>query len=231
MLKLLKQNISGNELLFEQLPKIFGFTEFQEALADNVKMTKDFYDSYLSEVKKELKKEVKEIFVLPKEKDYVDRMSLASVIKDWCESLDQAVFEQLFTDGTEKCLGLFKSITNDDNLTIVRLAKLATDLRIEDWDEKVKVLFISNIKKYKKTAEAYHSIKNYIGEEQSTSAYQISFIDDNGVVITKRFDKVTNTGKGRLLHNQVTAALDSMGRSISDQEKRQILMEILKTLC
>lgn len=231
MLKLLKQNISGNELLFEQLPKIFGFTEFQEALADNVKMTKDFYDSYLSEVKKELKKEVKEIFVLPKEKDYVDRMSLASVIKDWCESLDQAVFEQLFTDGTEKCLGLFKSITNDDNLTIVRLAKLATDLRIEDWDEKVKVLFISNIKRYKKTAEAYHSIKNYIGEEQSTSAYQISFIDDNGVVITKRFDKVTNTGKGRLLHNQVTAALDSMGRSISDQEKRQILMEILKTLC
>ena len=231
MLKLLKQNLSGNELLFERLPKVFGFAEFQDALADNVKMAKDFYDSYLSEVKKVLKKEVKEIFALPKDKNNVDRMSLSSVIKDWCESLDQTVFEQLFTDGTDKCLGLFKTITNDDDFTIARLAKLATDLRIEDWDEKVKILFTSNVKKYKETAEGYHSTKESVGKEQSTSAYQISFTDDNGDVITKRFDKVEGTGKGRLLYNQVTAALDSMGRSISDQEKRQILMEILKKLC
>ena len=67
--------------------------------------------------------------------------------------------------------------------------------------------------------------------DRNTSAYQISFTDDNGDVITKRFDKVEGTGKGRLLYNQVTAALDSMGRSISDQEKRQILMEILKKIC
>ncbi len=231
MLKLLKQNLSGNELLFEQLPKVFGFAEFQDALADNVKLAKDFYDSYLSEVKKVLKEEVKEIFVLQKDKNNVDRMSLSSVIKDWCESLNQTVFEQLFIDGTDKCLGLLKTITNDDDLTIVRLAKLATDLRIEDWDEKVKILFTSNVKKYKETAEGYHSTKESAGKEQNTSAYQISFTDDNGDVITKRFDKVEGTGKGRLLYNQVTAALDSMGRSISDQEKRQILMEILKKIC
>lgn len=70
-----------------------------------------------------------------------------------------------------------------------------------------------------------------IAHEQGTSAYQISFADENGEVVTKRFDRVEGTGKGKLLHNQVTAALDSMGRSISDQEKRQILMEILKKLC
>jgi hypothetical protein len=50
-------------------------------------------------------------------------------------------------------------------------------------------------------------------------------------VVTKRFDRVEDTGKGKLLYNQVTAALDSMGRAISNQEKRQILMEILKNLC
>lgn len=50
-------------------------------------------------------------------------------------------------------------------------------------------------------------------------------------MVTKRFERVENTGKGILLYNQVTAALDSMGRSISNQEKRQILMEILKDLC
>ena len=231
VLKLLKQNISGNELLFERIPKLYGMNEFRESLADNIKAVKKFYDEYLPNVKKNLIKETKNIFVLSKEKERVTKMSLSSVIKDWCESLDQTVFEQLFTDGTEKCLGLFKSITNDDELTITRLAKLATDLRIEDWDEKVVGLFCSNIKRYKETAEAYHSEVKEAANAQNTSTYQITFLDDKGVAVTKRFNSVEGTGKGKLLHNQVTAALESMGRSISDQEKRQILMEILKELC
>ena len=231
MLKLLKQNMSGNEFLFEKLPKAFGFADFQEALVDNVSNAKKFYDEYLSEVKKSLRSEVKGIFALPKDLNNIKKMSLSSVIKDWCESLDQTVFEQLFTDGTERCLGLFKSITNDDDLTISRLAKLATDLRIEDWDEKVKELFIKNIKRYKETAEGYHATVQEVGDTQNTSAYQVTYTDENGVAVTKRFDRVEGTGKGKLLHNQVTAALDSMGQSISDQEKRQILMEILRKLC
>lgn len=231
ILKLLKQNISGNELLFDKLPKLYGFADFRETLADNISVVKRFYDNYLSDVKKNLCKEVKTIFVLPKNKANVNKMSLSSVIKDWCESLDQTVFEQLFTDGTEKCLGFFQSITNDDDLTISRLAKLATDLRLEDWDEKVKELFLTNIRKYKETAEAHHSIQEKSDDAQATSAYQITFMDDNGVAVTKRFDSVEGTNKGKLLYNQVTAALDSMGRAISDQEKRQILMEILKKLC
>ena len=231
MLKLLKQNMSGNEMLFVKLPKAFGFADFQENLADNVKAAKEFYDTYLPNVKKSLRKEVKEIFALSKDKSNVNKMSLSSVVKDWCESLDQTAFEQLFNDGTERCLGLFKSITNDDDLTITRLAKLATDLRLEDWDEKIRELFFTNIKRYKDTAEAHHSVATVTGENRTSSAYQITFTDDNGASVTKRFDRVEGTGKGKLLHNQVTAALDSMGRSISDQEKRQILMEILRKLC
>lgn len=231
ILKLLKQNISGNELLFDKLPKLYGLADFRETLADNIRAVKDFYDSYLPDVKKNLCKEVKEIFILPKDKFRVNKMSLSSVIRDWCESLDPTAFEQLFTDGTEKCLGMFQSVTNDDDLTISRLAKLATDLRIEDWDEKVPELFFRNVKNYKKTAETHRSEAKKEEDSQNTSTYQITFQDDNGVTVTKRFNSVEGTNKGSLLYNQVTAALDSMGRSISDQEKRQILMEILKKLC
>ena len=231
MLKLLKQNMSGNEFLFDKLPKVFGFADFQESLADNVSKVKQFYDNYLTDVKRALCTDVKEIFILPKNRQNISKMSLSSIIRDWCESLDQTVFEKLFTDGTERCLGLFKSITNDDDLTISRLAKLATDLRIEDWDERIKELFITNISRYKQTAEAYHATVQEIEDDQNTSAYQVTYTDENGKAVTKRFDKVEGTGKGKLLHNQVTAALDSMGQAISDQEKRQILMEILKKLC
>lgn len=87
------------------------------------------------------------------------------------------------------------------------------------------------MKQYKDTAENHHIVKESVVAENDTSIYQISFTDDSGEIVTKRFERVENTGKGKLLYNQVTAALDSMGRSISNQEKRQILMEILKNLC
>ena len=231
LLKLLKQNISGNEFLFERMPKLFSMNEFQETLSDNVEAVKIFYDGYLRNMKIRLIKMTKETFVFPKAIANVNKMSLSSVIKDWCESLNQTVFEHLFSDGTDKCLGLFRNITNDDYLTISRLAKLATDLRIEDWDEKVLDLYLKNICRYKKTAESYRSEKRKISDSQNTSTYQITFLDKNGISVTKKFDSVEETGKGKLLYNQVTAALESMGRSISDQEKRQILMEILKYLC
>lgn len=231
MMKLLKQNVSGNELLFIKLPKAFGLSEFHESLADNIRAAKEYYDCYLFRVKKSLRDDIKDIFVFQNLQSQVKRMSLASIIKDWCESIDQTAFEQLFTDGTDRCLGLFRNISNDDDATISRLAKLSTDLRLEDWDDKMREIFLKNIRMYKETAENHHGSKFENAEGTDTSTYQITFTDESGEVVTKRFERVENTGKGKLLHNQVTAALDSMGRSISTQEKRQILMEILKNMC
>lgn len=64
MMKLFKQNVNGNELLFEKLPKAFGLNEFHESLADNITSAKEYYDSYLSKVKKALRDEIKNIFVI-----------------------------------------------------------------------------------------------------------------------------------------------------------------------
>ena len=170
-------------------------------------------------------------FIIRGNKANIKKMSLASVIKDWCEELDQKVFEQLFADGTERMLELFKNVTNDDYQTITNLAKIATDLRLEDWDEKVKDLFLQNIVAYKATAEAFKATGKQGKDTNPGTAYQLVYMDENGNSITKRFDRVEDTKKGKLLHNQVTAALDAMGRAMSDQEKRQVLMEILKNLC
>lgn len=230
MLKLLRQNTCGNEMLFEKLPRVFCSDKFQESISKEISDVKEFYDNFLVECREVLANEIKSIYILTRNKENIDRMSLSSIIKDWCESLDQTVFEQLFADGTERVLNVLKNITSNDEITINQLAKLATDLRLEDWDEKVKELFINNMVHYKETAEAHHGVEES-GEIKGSSAYQITFVDEDGSLVTKRFDRVEGTNRGKLLHNQVTAALDSMGRAISDQEKRQILMEIIKGLC
>ena len=157
-------------------------------------------------------------------------MSLASIITDWCESLDSKVFEQLFPDGTDRCLRLFRSVTNDEDAFILRLAKLATDLRIEDWDSNTAQKYFKSLSQYKETATKFAS-RSETAATEVTSTYQVTFVDDCGVATTKRFDRVEFSAKGKLLYNQITASLDAMGHSISEQEKRQIVMEILKKLC
>lgn len=230
-IKLLKTNISGHELLFEKLQVIFGYKQFNRGIVDNVQGAKDKYDSLLNELKIALIIDVKKTFCVVSDKDNLERMSLASVIKDWYETLNKSVFEQLFPDGTDKCLGLFKTVTNDENTFIERLAKLATDLRVDDWDESVVELFHKQLNIYKTTAENFHG--NAQNEESGThlNSYAVTFVDNAGKAVTKRFEKARYSKRGKVLYNSINAELDSMGQSITEQEKRQILMDVLSKLC
>lgn len=228
-IRLLKQNVGSHEFLFELLPKAFGYTsEFNASVWENVAITKEFYDNKIQELKGSLINFVKELFAI--DKTILDVASLSSIIKDWCESIDANAFEQLFADGTEKCLSIFKLVTNDEESFIVRLAKAIIGLRIEDWDDSKVSEFRTKLEAHKETAENFKS--KYENETQGeVSSYEITYIDNNENVIIKRFEKTEETKRGKLLYNAITADLDSMGHAISEQEKRQILMEILKTLC
>ena len=127
-------------------------------------------------------------------------------------------------------MALFKSITNDENAFIMRLAKTAIGLRIEDWDSSTIDTFEKKLTQYKATAESYHTETTRQDTEQASN-YQVTFIDADGGSITKSFERVESTKRGKLLYNQITQSLDAMGHSITEQEKRQILMDVLKKLC
>lgn len=228
-LRMLKQNMGGHELLFQKLPEVFGYNaEFNVGLWENIQVAKSFYDDRIHVLQLLLIDKVKELFAV--NKNSVQQSSLSSIIKDWCETIDTKAFEQLFADGTEKCLGLFKTISNDEETFISRLAKTVTDLRLEDWDDNKVLEFMNKLTDHKKTAQDFH-FQDTLEKTEVADSYQISFIDDKGMSITKRFERIEETKRGKLLYNAITADLDSMGHSISEQEKRQILMEILKKLC
>ena len=187
MVKLLKQNLNGHELLFEKLPEAFGYRDFNGGLAENIEKAKNYYDGKIDELKVELIKQTKQIFSIAANRAKLKRTSLSSVIKDWCETLDSHVFEQLFENGTDKCLALFKDVTNDEDTFIVRLAKAATDLRVEDWDDGTVDRFKESLETYKKTAEEFQSGEVEC-EDSTASAYEIRFRSDDGSSEVKRFD-------------------------------------------
>ena len=138
-------------------------------------------------------------------------------------------------NGTNKFLELCKSITNDENLFIQKLAAISTGLRIEDWNEKTFEQFKNRIAEYKSTTENFEE-KSDSQENQNTSSgtsanYELRFVQEDGNQVTKRFDKVEQTVRGKLLYNKITSELEAMGLAISEAEKRQVLMNILKELC
>lgn len=231
LIKQLKQGNNGQKLLFESIPDIFKLDSFNEELIQQIKDFKDYYDQLLEQLVNYLIIQTKHIYATVDE-DTLKQMSLSSVIRDWCETLDDSIYDQLFGDGTENCLSLFRNITNDEHSFIKQFARLATGLRIEDWNEDSILMFIKNAMKYKQTAENYVPVHNdENGNEMIDHGYSLSYVDDDGHAITKRFDRVDETGRGKLLMNAINAQLKSMGRAVSEQEKRQILMEILKQMC
>mgnify|MGYP000927647074 FL=1 len=121
------------------------------------------------------------------------KVSLTGAVKEWCESLDPKSFEQLFPDGTDRFLQHLKSATNDEDMFITRLAKLATGLRLEDWDDKTSKAYFDAIGRFMKTAKEFHS--SVIAETiNDTSIYQVTFADEEGTSTTRRFERVQEGG-------------------------------------
>ena len=232
LLNSLRSGLNGQDLLFEYLPKEYGYSEFNVGVSENIEKSKIFFDNLLEETKQLLLNEVQDSFSngVKINKD----TSISSVIRDWVETLNDNIYNHVFNDGTEKCLTLFKNITADSDTFIVRLAKIATDLRIEDWNNDTYLKFKNRIKEYKETAESYTEDANVTLKDDingiKANQYQLSFYDNDGRVKIKRFDKVERSKRSNLLYNAVEAQLFSMGQSISENEKRQVLMELLSKL-
>jgi len=231
MMRLLRQNESNYDFLFIKLPKAFGYEgQFNAGLAENIEAAKACYDEILNRLRQMLSARTKKLFMLPQNQANENRMSLASVVRDWCDILDQAVFNHLFQDGTEKVLELFKNATNDESTFIARLAKAVTGLRTEDWDNRMIDTYLEKLNQHKKTAETYHR-KHMVDHTIEASNYTITFIDEEGGTTTRSFERIETSKRGQLLYNQISHSLAAMGQAISEQEKRQILMEILEKLC
>ena len=225
----LRQNHSGYELLFSRIPHALNSEVINAETANSVKAVKKCYDSLLDILKASIIRRTKSLFLEEGSNAQIERMSLPYVASEWVERLDPHIHEQMFPDGTEHCIALFRNQTNDEDTFVARLAKLCTDLRIEDWANDTFEKYISTLEMYKKTAEGFHS-KVKSKSQDATSNYEITFADKDGKTVTKRFDHVDYSRRGQLLLNQVQSAVNSMGRSISEQEKRQVLMEVLKQL-
>jgi hypothetical protein len=228
--RMMRKKNGSYELVFTVLPETFAEGRTDEETAAKFADTKNYLDSAVDELKNYLVAQMKVMFCTTNT-NICEQMSLSSVIHDWCEQLDPAVFEQIFDAETTQFLKLCQGITNDEHLFIDNLAQPMTGLHIEDWNDNTKKAFLDDVQKCQNIAQEYHREENATEQTGSSREYVVTFTDDAGMSVTKRFNRVQESSRSKLLYNAIRDQIDSMGESISEEEKRQILMDVLKEMC
>lgn len=212
------------EFLIIQLPKIFKQDNVTLAIADSIKSAKIAFESGKSRLTKKAIEETKRIFA------GASSASLTSLLKDWYDTLKTQTLQYQFPNNENAIISLISSVTNDETTFISRLAKAVVGLRLDDWNSASVEKFSMSLSEFKKDVDNYNS-ENHDNDKKNKSSCTFTFVNDSGEETTRIIEKTEYSGRAKLLYNDISSAIEEMGQSISEQEKRQILIEILEGLC
>ena len=157
-------------------------------------------------------------------------ISLKAVLSDWYEGLSQVTVQNLFANNENAILKQISTVTNDEYTFAERMAKAVTGLRIDDWNSSILDNFRTSLQTFRTTVEEYDSNADQHVEVRGKQ-YRIVTVDENGEEEVKSFERIEYSRRAQLLYRDITGAISDMAQSISEQEKRQVLFEILESLC
>ncbi|MGI6563882.1 MAG: hypothetical protein ACOX3Q_15255 [Clostridia bacterium] len=223
-----RPNINAREFLFDRIFVLFEYDEFTLDIINDIETAKDIYDSARRDLIEHLIHDIKDLF-----KDGQDNSaSLTSIIKDFVEELKPSTLSYLFPNDEHRVLQLMADIGNDEYTFVEKLARTVINLRIDDWEEKTVSEFYYELERIKKSILEYNRTAEHSSSAQPDfNGYKLHFVGEDGKEVVKAFDKTAISQRGKLLYNEIATALNEMGQSISEQEKRQILMEFIEMMC
>lgn len=224
--------IGAQEILFNKSKSIFGSDDYTNVVFHKIEQFKCFYDNVLNELENELIKATK-VQLAPKQKEG----SLCGYGNTFIKSLGEHIEEHRFENHAENLYKVLATCGNNENKLIKTLAVTLTGINTVDWSENTIQIYerqlteyVETLSNYKYTNTENESIIEKIPESVSSGAYYINFVDDNGKVTKRNFNKVTCSKKAGVLETELVNILNEYGQSINENEKRQVLINILEEL-
>jgi hypothetical protein len=210
------------EVLMVKLPKVFGYSTTDTSIIENIKSAKDTFDLGKSQLLDSVKSIIIETFKANSES------SVTSTMLDWYETLKPTTLEYMFPNNENHILSLIKSSQTNDIELIESLGKSLTGLRLNDWNYSTIGTFKDSLKDFKASVDRYNL------QERSNSMQDVSckiVLNRDGESVTKVFEKTEYSNLAKLLYNDISSAIEEMGQSITENEKRQVLIDVLLELC
>ncbi|GAW28762.1 DUF6079 family protein [Carboxydocella sp. ULO1] len=228
--RLLKQaNLQSAKFLFEDLPKIIigenrVCYDQIKIIVREIEAIKREMDYFLEVVIKNLEEEM--INTLPSETRTKD--SLLSSLRTWYFHLSEQQRERIYSDGTQAVLDLIATFNSENKSEFTKKLLLTiSGLRPEDWSDLTVKNIVPSFIEIIKEVDLFKDVTNEIAV---TSEVMISYIDQNGNKINRKFYKSTISPTGELLKNLLEGFINEYGDAITNNEKRQIVISLLEKL-
>ena len=246
----------ANEILFEKLPFVFGNGQSTEDFDffENVANAKFFFDSVLDNFESKIVEEIKNVF------DTNAERSLKNLIADFCQKLNLQTENHVFENGAHSLLRIYKSAGNDEKKIVMEMSKVLTGLSIDDWNDESVTMFFERLSELNGTLldfdnrsvdkrnmsalrqalwpadntenPAAANVAGAAGEYNSAANYEIRFAQSGTEnAKSKSFKKIECSRRAVLLEEEIWRTIEEMGQSVTDAEKRQVLVSLLEKLC
>ncbi len=218
-----KQTGNAREYLMDTLVRMYGNNPSIE-LAEQIATSKSIFDRGNDDLQHYV------IQTLIASFSGICEISLFSAMTEWYAKLKVETTQHLFANNENTILHLISTITNDEITFAEQMAKTITGLRLNDWNHATAQKFAAQLSSFKTTVEEYDvNAENIQGT--ATQQFTMTMTDENGVERKRSFERVERSKRANLLYQDITAAINEMGQAITEQEKRQVLIDILSQLC
>lgn len=221
--------LGAQETLFEKIPQAFGETECNSNTFDKLHQAKQFLDDRQNNLISSLIQETELVF----NKKASLQKSLKNLIAEFCKKLDSQVESHVFENGAHKLLDLYRAVSNDEIATIQNMALLLTGLNIDDWSDETISIFFNRLQELNTTLLQFKNASQSAATPNSKSSlagYTVQFLRRNETV-SKSFQKVECSVRAKSLEEEIWRTIEEMGQSVTDAEKRQVLVSLLEKLC
>ena len=246
----------ANEFFFEKLPFVFGNGQSAEDFDffENVANAKIFFDSVLDNFESKIVEEIKNVF------DTNAERSLKNLIADFCQKLNLQTENHVFENGAHSLLRIYKSAGNDEKKIVMEMSKVLTGLSIDDWNDESVTMFFERLSELNGTLLDFDNrsvdkrnmsalrqaqcladntenlaaanVDGAAGEYNSVANYEIRFAQSGTEnAKSKSFKKIECSRRAVLLEEEIWRTIEEMGQSVTDAEKRQVLVSLLEKLC
>jgi hypothetical protein len=212
--ELLKSYINNNEFLFKKTEEIFCTDDYNEIIK-KFNDLKNIFDNYLKNYSQNVISLLKKVF------PYNSTSNLKYIISNWYENVESKIKLSIIRLEIKNLFEYIESIDTYDEVEIIqKISHILLGFYIEDWQEDTHEQLL------KKINDILEEIKRY--KNIDINKQIVLSISDGDKEIKKYIDSSEINGIGITLKNNIEESLSEYGDSISESDKMNILLSIIK---
>ncbi len=212
--ELLRPDINNNEFLFIVIPDILKENS-NKKIIEHIKNMKLNYDKYVTNYIEKL------IIITKTTIDDKYKGSLSTQLIELNKTLDSTIKNNIYDIRTKKFINYLDSLsTHDEHDVIENLAKIFTSFYVEDWQNDQLNEYKSNL------SETIDKIKTPVNSIDDSQKIVLINGDQTIEKNISSFDNISALGK--TMKNNIEDIINEYGGSISEEEKVNILLTVMK---